>query len=395
MRSMSSAVTISTHFWEPHIGGVERVAARQARHLVSIGLSVEVHSSRIPSSAKPLTIEGPLTIHRHFALNPLEQWFNVPVPFPGRAAARSLSESASRSELVVAHGHTYPISLLAARAAKRHRRRFVLVQHSPWIEYAAVLNGVERMADRVVGRRVMAAADLIVCVSSHTERYMKSLMPDAPCVVVRNGVDNEIFSPLGPRIESSRPLFVAARRLVPRNGIEILLHAWALADLGSVADLVIIGDGPERDSLQRAATALSGVRFVGRVLDDELAAWFRSATATVVPSTTGEGFGLVAAESLASHTPVIASDQGGLREVIRHDVDGLLVAPSDPVSLAAALRRVTEDPSLAARLAAGAATTDWSWDRSLDEFAAALLSTSVGHQTRSEFEPVSAFVEGA
>jgi glycosyltransferase involved in cell wall biosynthesis len=70
--------------------------------------------------------------------------------------------------------------------------------------------------------------------------------------------------------------------------------------------------------------------------------YYRLAATTVLPSTTmGEAFGLVLVESLASGTPVVATDLPGVRTVVEHGSDGLLVAPGNPAALAGAIGRLT------------------------------------------------------
>ncbi len=400
---------VTTHYWHPHTGGIETVAAAHARELVDRGWTVNAHTSRAAGSAAcdgqapRHSAEGALSITRHRMANPLERWFNVPVPLPAPGLRRRLMADASRADIVVAHGHVYPITVAAARAARAARRPFVVVQHSPWVEYPWPVEMVERAADRAVGRRVLEFADLVVCVSAFTEDFVRRIAPRSTTTVITNGVDTDRFvlpsstSPSGTgersrsqALDSSDgsssvdapPLrFVAVRRLVPRTGVDVLVEAWRRADLGSSAELIIAGTGPARDELERSAAGLAGIRFVGRVDDDEVVRLMQTANATVVPTRSGEGFGLVAAESHACGTPVIATDQGALREVVRDEVDGVLVPPNDPAALAAALTRFVADDLLRARLTAGARTTDWSWHRVGDQIDSVLRGLVGAHGT--------------
>jgi glycosyltransferase involved in cell wall biosynthesis len=168
--------------------------------------------------------------------------------------------------------------------------------------------------------------------------------------------------------------FVCVRRLVPRNGVDVLVKAWRQAGIADRARLVIAGDGPELATLTSLAAGTAGIRFAGRVTHEELVRLFATAHATIVPTRSGEGFGLVAAESLACGTPVIASDQGGLAEVVRHGVDGMLVPAGDPRALSAALRLLADDGALRQRLIQGARGTDWSWDAAGDRLHDVLAS---------------------
>jgi glycosyltransferase involved in cell wall biosynthesis len=169
-------------------------------------------------------------------------------------------------------------------------------------------------------------------------------------------------------------LFVG--RLVRRNGWPVLIDAWRRTGLGERAELHIVGGGPDAKAVSAAAAGLPGVRVLGRVPDEDLADRYRSASVVVVPTVTGEGFGMVAAEALACGTPVVASAQGGLAEVVRDGVDGLLVPPGDAGALGRMLVRAVDDGPLLARLARGARTRDLSDVRSTDAFIDVLLDAA-------------------
>ncbi len=155
---------------------------------------------------------------------------------------------------------------------------------------------------------------------------------------------------------SHPPVIVFQGRLVTTKGVGILLDAARiLFAQGRAFELLIIGDGPERASLEQAAQSppLAGqVRFVGRLAEDQLDAAFASASVVVVPSLGGEVFGLVVAENMLRGLPVITSDLGAFVEVLGEA--GLTFRTGDAESLARELARVLEDPALAARLAAAA-----------------------------------------
>jgi D-inositol-3-phosphate glycosyltransferase len=351
---------VVTHYWHPHLGGIETVARHHVRELASKGWSCEVHTTRVPrrsSRAVDGTCET-FEVVRHAAANPLERSVAVPVPIPAPGLTRALVAAARRADVVIAHGHVYPTSVCALVAARRTARPFVLVQHNPWVDYPTPIEMVERAADLAIGRRVIRAARVVVCVSRHTEAYVRSIAPTARTIVIHNGVDTTLFRPA----DDCRPRrrFVCVRRLVPRNGVGTLLAAWRSAGLEGW-ELVIVGDGSSRAMLERDAGDLDGVEFRRRLPSDELAELIRTAWATVVPTTSGEGFGLVAAESQACGTPVIAARQGALVEVVRDGVDGVLVEAGSPPQLAAAIRGLAQDAQYRARLGEGCRRRDRSW----------------------------------
>ena len=152
--------------------------------------------------------------------------------------------------------------------------------------------------------------------------------------------------PAGPRLS-------VVGRLIPIKGHDVLLEALVRVR-EAVADvtLEIAGDGP-LDAELRAKVARLGltdtVSFLGRV--SPAAPVFERAAVVVVPSR-GEGFGMVALEAMERGRPVVASDVGGLPEIVEHGVTGIVVPPDDPERLAAALVALLRDPGRAAALGA-------------------------------------------
>ncbi len=141
-------------------------------------------------------------------------------------------------------------------------------------------------------------------------------------------------------------LFVGA--LGPHKGLDVLLGAREL--LRRRAPLVVLGtpraDAPDLDR--------PGVVLHTDVPHDQVMAAWAAAAVGVVPSVWPEPFGQVAVECLAAGTPAVVSATGGLGEIVRDGVEGLLVPPADPRALAAALDRLLGDDALRARLAAAA-----------------------------------------
>ncbi|MBI5087787.1 MAG: glycosyltransferase family 4 protein [Actinobacteria bacterium] len=363
---------VTSHYWQPHTGGIETVAAAHAEALVARGWSVAAHSARTEPSTPERERHGDFELRRHRAWNPLEQRFRVPVPFPTPGVTARLRVAAGGCDVIMSHGHVYPMTVAAARAADQARRPFVVMQHSPFVDYPRPIETIERVADRVVGRWVLERADLVLCVSQFTEAYVRSIAPRATTTVVPNGVDCTRFTVGRDRPDTGSVRFVCVRRLVPRNGVDLLLEAWRTAAVGDRATLTIAGDGPERASLERRARDLPGVTWLGRVDDESLVRLLQDAHASIVPTRSGEGFGLVAAESHACGTPVVATAQGALPEVVRNGVDGLVVPPASPRALACAISLLVDDAGMRERLAAGARRTDWSWDGVADQLDAIL-----------------------
>lgn len=171
-------------------------------------------------------------------------------------------------------------------------------------------------------------------------------------------------------------LFVG--RLIPRKGVAYLIEAMTLLREHPQAHLTIVGGGPEREALeplvqQRQLT--QRVTFTGRIPDEALAEQYRTCDIFVLPAIiddTGdtEMLGMVMLEAMGYRRPVIASNVGGITDIVQDGVNGLLVAQKDPAALAAAINRLLTDRELSSRLGENGyayARDHFGWDAILAE----------------------------
>lgn len=150
------------------------------------------------------------------------------------------------------------------------------------------------------------------------------------------------------------PTLAFAGRLMAAKALDVALQA--LQRVPGVS-LVVVGDGPDRVTLERLTAELGlgmRVRFLGGRLRDDVLRTLYAADAALL-SSRWENFPHLVVEALAVGTPVIATAVGGVPEVVRDGENGLLVPAGDPDALAAAIRRLVEDDELRGRLARAAA----------------------------------------
>jgi glycosyltransferase involved in cell wall biosynthesis len=266
-----------------------------------------------------------------------------------------------------------PLSTDLLRKLRRDRPEALFVQ-----DYSSgrfdVLLGVARMLrapliayhsgstpDSYVGgalrRFTLRRADAVI-VSSHREAdHVSQRFGVAPsrCHVVLTPIDLEVFRPL-PRaaameaagLDENKRYFLYVGRLdddVKRVTNLIRAFKEAIGDNDEI-ELVIVGDGPDGEKIRRQGEDSLGdqARFLGWVSDPvRLAQLYSCAEATVLPSL-HEGFPTIVGESLACGTPVIASDVGGVPELVTDGVSGRLVPPGDDRALAKALSEAIADP---------------------------------------------------
>ena len=181
--------------------------------------------------------------------------------------------------------------------------------------------------------------DLIVANSTITKHHLLSEGIE-PVDIIWNGVT--------PRTElatlSSRPTAVFAGRLVWEKGIDTLIRAFGeIHQHIPDAQLLIAGEGPEHNALQSLIDERGldqQIQLLGRLSRDELEQTFAGAWVQVVPSRWDEPFGIVAAEASMRGTAVVASNTGGLLEIVQNDHTGYLVPPDNEAKLASAIQQL-------------------------------------------------------
>lgn len=196
-------------------------------------------------------------------------------------------------------------------------------------------------------RRWMRRLDVRIAVSE-AARWTGRRFHGGEYRVIPNGVALPAggVPPPRPRVPGDVLRVVCVGPRVARKGLPVLERAFEALAAEVPAALELVGaDGPVTEAERAAALARADV--------------------LVAPSLGGESFGMVLTEAFAAGLPVVASGIAGYRDVVRHRVEGLLVAPGEPVALGEALRELALDPALTARLAARAAARAevYAWPR--------------------------------
>jgi phosphatidylinositol alpha-mannosyltransferase len=200
--------------------------------------------------------------------------------------------------------------------------------------------------------------------------------------IVPNGIDVDRFSV--PRARgSARRTMLFVGRLEPRKGFGDAVRAFeALARSLPNVDLLVVGSGPGQDAIRHLAPSLRDrVTMLGALPNESLPHHYAAADVFVAPSTGRESFGVVLLEAMAAGLPIVTSDIEGYREVVRHEREGLLVPPSDPLAVAHAVSRLIGDDALARRLgdAGRIRARDYAWTRVAGEVEAVYIA-ALGRQ---------------
>ena len=338
---------IVTHTFLPHVGGIEKVVNEQSKRLLYKNFEPMIVTNRIGTPQK-YRVDG-VNVECYESLN---TGFRLGIPYsiPTIASFPTFLKAVNSCKIIHAHGHPYLTSLAAGKLAKVYGKPFVLTQHNTFIEYNNMFDEVERLNDLTVGKQNLRDADRIIVVSGATKEYVLSLGAKPKKVkVLHNGVDMVKFRPLAwKRMEMRRKLNIpesaivvlTVRRLVYKNGIDTLIEGANIAVKKNPRILfLVVGKGPDSDGVKLRIKQLGiedNFKLAGFVSDAELPSYYNAADLFVLPSKSGEGLPLVALEAMASALPVIATDVGGIREVLKGDY-GKLVSPNQPEPLGEAV----------------------------------------------------------
>jgi glycogen(starch) synthase len=202
--------------------------------------------------------------------------------------------------------------------------------------------------------KVLRTADWVSAVSEGVLASVRRLAGEVTprSSIVYNGLERPELAAVP--LPWTPPCLVCLGRLIHDKGFDVALDAFhSLVKRSPSIRLIIAGDGPARSDLEAQASALGvsgSVEFAGLLAQSEVPALMNRATLVLVPSRVDEGFGLVALEAALMGRPVVASDVGGLREVVINGETGLTFVREDAASLADAARLLLEDQALAERL---------------------------------------------
>lgn len=280
----------------------------------------------------------------------------IEIPFKLWGFAPNFFHKIKRQNPVLVHAHFGPDGALAMTLSRKLQIPLMVTFHG----YDATIkpeyaNRFYFSGHRMYFRRreeLMREAILFIAVS----RFIKSKLLDqgfSPDKIRVHyiGIDVEMFRADASIMRDRTILFVG--RLVEKKGCEYLIHAMnnVQAEFPD-AELVIVGDGPLRSSLESLASEkLQRFRFVGWQSPEQVRGWMNRAIILCGPSITSgsgdtEGFGLVFAEAQAMGLPVVAFDSGGISEVVDNGRTGILAPEGDADGLASGIIRLLENDSL-------------------------------------------------
>lgn len=359
-----------THFFEPHGGGIERVAGHLCRAFEAAG-----HHAAWAASGSPASGVAAIQLP---SWNGIERATGLPMPVPGRRALARLWRAVGDCEGVVIHDALYLTSVAAMLAARLRRRPVLLVQHVGDLPFRnRLLRGLAALGNRVVGRAMLAAADRVVFISATTADHFAGVRLRAPARLLFNGVDTTVFRAASESRDALRrrlglpagqKMILFVGRFVEKKGLATI---EALARARPDLCIVLAGKGP----IDPAAWQLGNVLLVQGISGRALAELYQTVDQLLLPSV-GEGFPLVIQEAMACGLPVICGlDSSRADPGAQGFLTGVPIDPDRPEINVQAVMRALDAPPMAAadrrRMAAYAGDT-YRWSAMAEAISAML-----------------------
>jgi glycosyltransferase involved in cell wall biosynthesis len=260
-----------------------------------------------------------------------------------------------KPDVVHAESHLFLTSVQAVRKARKLGLPCVVTVHGVFAERGFAVNSAQLAYLRTLGLEVFKNADVVVCLTrSDVEQVVRLGCSLKKVRLIPNAVDTELFSPSGER-ESSLVVWVG--RFVPEKGVEYLIEAARLVvDEFKDVRFLLVGYGPLKAKMMRLVheRGLDGfVWFVGPLSRDEVAGVLGRAAVFVLPSLS-EGMPLALLEAMSCGNAVVASNIGGIAEIVRDYDNGVLVSPRNVEELASSILSLLCDDGLRGKVARNA-----------------------------------------
>ncbi|MFH1478535.1 MAG: glycosyltransferase family 4 protein [Candidatus Omnitrophota bacterium] len=348
-------ITIINHEFPPVGGGASMATKNFAEALSSEGYNVEVVTSRSKDMKSEENLDGykvkrAIGTRKYLYAGRLLEvaifmlhgmWYFL----------RSLGEKHERPDLVLAF-FTLPAGFLALFVKKLYKIPYYVFLRGIDVPgfYGGRFSFLNKLLSPLI-RYVWANADKVVANSQSFKDLALKTYDKKEIHVIPNVIDLESFSPAVAGTDDHEPKLVFIGRLNKQKGLTFLLEALSLLNKWSIGlhfSLKLIGDGPERWSLAQQAKDLDikrKVSFLGWMDRKSLPLYYKEADIFITPSL-DESFNITILEAMACGLPIIATDLPAHRELIKNDVNGILVPPGDAASLAKAIRLLVDHADL-------------------------------------------------
>ncbi len=360
--------------FKPAIGGGEEHVFQLSKKLADRGHDIIVYTSDLATHYPRVSYLNEETIRERNYRGVQVRRFHASNRFrrypPLKGYFRKLMKE--DCDLIHAHGFGYFTSDCSALVSAVRRIPLVLTTHGFFPVTAPTQPALDSLYVALSRNWALKISKKILSISDSDASQFKRLVDPNKITVIRNAVDTEFWSKAPSRVlhayNEFEPKIGAVGRLTSAKGFQFLIRAAPsiLKEIPTAKISIVGKDFGYLRELQRLAEEMRvsrSVSFLGELSDEALKQFYFGCDVIVVPSL-HEAFGIVALEAMACGIPLVASDAGGLPEVIKDGTNGLLFKTGDSNGLAEAVISILKHPSTAEMMARNNEkdAVKYSWD---------------------------------
>jgi len=358
-------ILILTHYFQPHIGGIEIIAYNQAKEIVKSGYQVTIITSKIGEESEEEIIDG-IKVKRIKAWNFFEDKFGIAFPIFSLNLFSVLKEEIKNNDVIHVHGVWCIPSLLGAFLSKLYNKKLIIAEHVGIVRTKSFLvTGIQKVIFYFFGRFMLQYSDKIIV---YNEKVGDWINKKDKTVYLINGVNISIFKPATIKEKKeikikygfpfSKKLILFVGRLTEKKGFDKLFEARDKDYL-----IIFIGSGIVPENMKKDKNVL----FLEPIHQEGLAKIYQASDIFCLPSK-NEGFPLSIQEAMVSGLPIITTDHPGYENYL----DRKYVKLIDPTSksIKNTLKEVLNDEVLMKKMknySRNTAIEKFSWKKNVTE----------------------------
>jgi D-inositol-3-phosphate glycosyltransferase len=336
-----------SHYYPPHIGGLEIVAEKLAVSLSAAGHTVSVVTFAGGGEQRGVETKNGVTVYRVGGLNFFESTFGIPFPIGGIGLIFRIWKEVKNADAIHLHDVFYQSSWVTLVFVALYRRPLFLTQHVGYVSHPnQMVMLVQKLVYATFGKALFTYATKIISYNKIVTAFLKEQgVSSSKVLELRNGIQISAYQKVSAEekeklriahgLPVDRPLALFVGRFVPKKGYDKLFAARDAA-----YDLVFVGSGTFPEEWKKE----SGVHYLGPQTPEALRSIYALADMFVFPAT-GELFTLVMQEAMASSLPIITTNEPAYYEYGLDD-SRISLVPAEPDALKQAMQKVAGDLSL-------------------------------------------------
>ncbi|MEX0616719.1 MAG: glycosyltransferase family 4 protein [Candidatus Woykebacteria bacterium] len=361
-------ILIITHYFSPHVGGIEIVAYNQAKELAKKGYKVTIVTSKLHDEKNEDEFNG-IKIIRVKAWNWLEEKFDIPFPIFSPKLLLVLNREIRKTDIVHAHGILYFGSFIGSFFAKFNNKLFFVTEHVGLVPYKSKLaNNIQSVSFATLGRLTLSLSKNIFILNENVAKYLQNFS-NKSFISLCNGIDTKLFAPASSRtrlmlrekynLPKDKPLILFVGRFVQKKGIDLIVNS-----INQAYSYVFIGRGEFPKETKR-----KNIHLFFSLNQKEMSEFYQACDIFLLPSA-GEGFPLSIQEAMSSELPIITT-QENIPLANNEQLAFYIALKSSDIKLA--VKKLLNNKNLRDKLASNSrkiALKEFSWSKHVEKLLA-------------------------